>query len=109
MSEMGTFDEFSSIKSHHLEISRGEPSAFEESFRMVMPLLHFVNFHPGNLETIFDQSWRFVNEKCACLKNCKIMKIWLNLQFPEGYANFSGSAGGRSLAPAAFLAWCEAF
>ena len=52
MSEMGTFGNFSDIKCHHLEISLKEPSGFEESFRTVMPLLHFVNFHPGTLATI---------------------------------------------------------
>ena len=56
----------------------------------------------------FRESWRFVSAKCPCLKNYKMMKIWFDMQFPEGYANFSGPAGGCSLALAAFLTWCEA-
>ena len=52
MSEMGTFGTISYSKLQHLEISLNKPSGFEESFRMTMPLLHFVDFHPGTLATI---------------------------------------------------------
>ena len=108
MSEFGTFGDFFGVKCHHLETSLKEPSGFEESFRMVMSLLHFVTFHPVDLATVFHCSWRFVIVKSAFLKICQMMKISFDMPFLEGYANFSGPAGGRSLALAVFLTWCEA-
>ena len=52
------------------------------------------------------------------VENCKIMKIWSDMLFPKGNVDFSGPAGGRSLALAApffcahfivfFVQWCEA-
>ena len=39
----------------------------------------------------------------ACSRNAKNAKFWSKLPFPEGYANFSGPAGGCSPALAAHV------
>ena len=105
---MGTFGGFSDVKWQDLVKSFCKPILFKESFRMAVPLLHFVNFHPVDLATIFDQSLRVAGAKCAFLKNCEITNIWLDMPFPEGSANFSGPARGCSLALAALVTWREA-
>ena len=46
---------------------------------------------------------RLLGAKLAWLTNRKMTKFWPNMPNPEGYANFSGPAGGRSLALAAPL------
>ena len=46
---------------------------------------------------------RLLGAKFAWLTNREMTKFWPNMPFPEGNANFSGPAGGRSLALAAPL------
>ena len=58
MSEMGTFGQIPNIKWQHLEMGLNKPSVFEESFPFVVPLLHFVDFHPV--------AWRIFWSVCQC-------------------------------------------
>ena len=44
---------------------------------------------------------RLLGAKFAWLTNHEMTKFWPNMPFPKGNANFSGPAGGRSLALAA--------
>ena len=44
---------------------------------------------------------RLLSAKFAWLTSAENAKIWPNMPNPEGYADFSGPAGGRSLALAA--------
>ena len=44
---------------------------------------------------------RLLSANFAWLTNREMTKFWPNMPFPKGYVNFSGPAGGRSLALAA--------
>ena len=62
----------------------------------------------GVHENLFDIEFvcpigRLLGAKLAWLTSAENAKIWPNMPNPEGYANFSGPAGGRSLALAAPL------
>ena len=54
-------------------------------------------------ENLFDTEFvwsigRLLGAKFAWLTISEMAKFWPNMLFPEGNANFSGPAGGRSLA-----------
>ena len=62
----------------------------------------------GVQENLFDIEFvvtigRLLGAKLAWLTKLEMAKFWPNMPSPEGNANFSGPAGGRSLALAAPL------
>ena len=53
MPETGTFDRFPVVIRHHLDMGLAGPSGFDQSFRIMVPFLMFINFSPVDLAPLF--------------------------------------------------------